>query len=111
MCVHVQGGVRTSEIFALAIRRKEGTLRLEGDYIPEILPPRLSGTREPGRLLVGIEVSATSGSRLADLRERRAGNVASLYAAVATALRGGAYSGADFGHAARLRELIEAVAE
>jgi len=107
--IHVQGGVRSGDAFALTVWGKRGTLRLESSVVPEIMPPALSGTREKGGALAPIAVPDALWSVPEAIRRGPAANVGELYQGVAAALRGEAHDVPDFAAGARLKAAIMAV--
>lgn len=109
VAVHLQGGVCERDAFALEVRGTEGTLRLSTDYIPEILPPVLAGTREPGAELLPISVPSATRTAPESLGSGPAVNVAQLYGQIGRDLREGTSEAPDFDHGLRRRESIEAV--
>jgi predicted dehydrogenase len=109
VAVHLQGGACDKDAFALEVRGTAGTLRLATDYVPEILPPTLTGTQTPGATLAPIEIPHERRSAPESLGNGPAVNVAQLYASVAADLRDGGRRAPDFAHALRRRETIEAI--
>jgi len=104
--VHVQGGVRSKDAFALTIWGKRGTLRLESASVPEIMPPVLSGTQEKGGMLKPIAVPDALWSVPVALRNGPAANVGELYHGIAAALRGDPHDVPDFAVGAQLKAAI-----
>jgi predicted dehydrogenase len=106
LSLHLQGGICGPDEFALTLWGEKGTLRIEGNHVPEIMPPRLSGTQDRSLPLAPIEVPAALWSIPEAIRSTPAANVAEIYQGVAAALRGEAYDVPDFAHGLRLKEMI-----